>query len=606
MMAKKAMAMDKGKKKAALALLLVIATVLLAVFVPQLAQANTAEADVSTAAEFRAAMDNATVTRINLTNDITLDKGAITMNRNKSSLVVNGNGFTITQFSSNASTDLIRLNNSGNLRDITFRNMNIVGRNNSGFVFIFDGTAYRNVTVTFDGVTYNGPMLAMARDSNVVIRNSDVVLARGHTTSTCAVIKANNITFEGNVNLENLTTNAAELLWLKRNGSSFVVAAGANVNVANQGNRLSGFAKFKALNGSMTFEDGSSFSYIGSGSFQAGTALNAVYIGNTTRVHIETVGDFKDGSLIEIKNGVMEVEENAVVDIIARNNSHKKPVLKFVSRCTLTVNNPESFFIYNSATKSCGYGLAIGTSCCGNLQVRFNGIESLEYWRMNTSPHTSLPLATFEWVSSESSGFSAFFTFTGKKVTNVGTENYFGATPFNATTATLSNVNVIRIKGGSLHEVLFVTSGGSPADFTGNVRNNRTIEEPRPPTKDGNVFAGWYVNRDLSGSPWDFNRNVVTGNTILYAKWESSGMRTITYNAGGIGQDFGLGLTSTVSAGSQYTIKSNEAVDIFPIFDNLVIESWNTIFDGSGARYEVGEVIIAEENLILYAQWTER
>jgi uncharacterized repeat protein (TIGR02543 family) len=38
--------------------------------------------------------------------------------------------------------------------------------------------------------------------------------------------------------------------------------------------------------------------------------------------------------------------------------------------------------------------------------------------------------------------------------------------------------------------------------------------------KDGHVFAGWYKNEDLT-IPWDFENDLVQGNTVLYAKWES-------------------------------------------------------------------------------------
>jgi len=604
-MVTKLMASDRRTKKAALALLLmiIVAVVLLAVLVPQMARANATEVSVSTPAQLRAAIENANVTRINLTGNITLDKGALTINRNKSSLVVDGNGFTLTQFSSNASADLIRFNNSGTLRDITFQNMNIAGRNNSGFVDISTGTAYRNITVTFDNVSYTGPMLAMAQESNVVIRNSNLTLARGHTNSTCALVKANNITFEGNVVVRNDTTNSSDLFKLTRIASNLVIADGANVDVVNQGNRHSGFAKFKCSNGNLIFSDNSTFNYVGGGVFQSGCAVSTVYIGNLTRVYIMTDGNLQNCGLLMIK-GSMVVEEDAIVDIIAINNSNKKPVIKFTHQSTLMVNNPESFFVYNSASRVCGkYGLAIGTNCGGTIQITYNGMESIEYWRLNTSPHTNLPAATYKWENADGSGFTAFLTFNKNKASNVGTRDYTGETPFNATTATLRDINVIRIIGGSFREINFVTNGADGGDFFVKVRNNRIVGEPPIPVKEGYEFLGWYTDEDFEGPLWNFETGRVTDNMALYAKWELVEARTVSYVVGRYGNEFGQGFATSVPLGSTYIIKDSDEVNIFPTIDFLVIIAWNTIEDGSGTEYLVGQAVTITDNITLFAQW---
>ena len=45
------------------------------------------------------------------------------------------------------------------------------------------------------------------------------------------------------------------------------------------------------------------------------------------------------------------------------------------------------------------------------------------------------------------------------------------------------------------------------------------LAEPEAPTREGYVFAGWYLDKDYT-NPWKFDVNTVGGDIKLYAKWE--------------------------------------------------------------------------------------
>ena len=45
------------------------------------------------------------------------------------------------------------------------------------------------------------------------------------------------------------------------------------------------------------------------------------------------------------------------------------------------------------------------------------------------------------------------------------------------------------------------------------------VVEPQTPTNNFHTFAGWYKDAETT-IPWDFNTDVVTQNTTIYAKWE--------------------------------------------------------------------------------------
>ena len=69
-----------------------------------------------------------------------------------------------------------------------------------------------------------------------------------------------------------------------------------------------------------------------------------------------------------------------------------------------------------------------------------------------------------------------------------------------------------------LYTVTFVTNGGSAIPEQGVYEGNK-ITKPGDPTRGGYTFVAWYKEEGLINE-WEFETDVVTGNTTLYAKWE--------------------------------------------------------------------------------------
>jgi uncharacterized repeat protein (TIGR02543 family) len=68
-------------------------------------------------------------------------------------------------------------------------------------------------------------------------------------------------------------------------------------------------------------------------------------------------------------------------------------------------------------------------------------------------------------------------------------------------------------------DVIFEMNGAGKA-LKQKVRFGHRLYEPDAPKMQGHVFAGWYVDKDLS-APWDF-RDKVQKNLRLYAKWNAA------------------------------------------------------------------------------------
>lgn len=67
--------------------------------------------------------------------------------------------------------------------------------------------------------------------------------------------------------------------------------------------------------------------------------------------------------------------------------------------------------------------------------------------------------------------------------------------------------------------VSFSTNGGSEVESIINLSDGQKITQPTAPTKSGYVFAGWFKDFKLTDK-WDFEKDIVTSSTTLYANWE--------------------------------------------------------------------------------------
>ncbi len=86
------------------------------------------------------------------------------------------------------------------------------------------------------------------------------------------------------------------------------------------------------------------------------------------------------------------------------------------------------------------------------------------------------------------------------------------------------------------YNVYFYTHGGSIVEDVTNVAIGQTIQRPEDPTFEGFVFAGWYKTAEcLDGEEWDFENDVVEGDTTIHAKWvaDEDYLHSVTFKAEG-------------------------------------------------------------------------
>jgi uncharacterized repeat protein (TIGR02543 family) len=137
-------------------------------------------------------------------------------------------------------------------------------------------------------------------------------------------------------------------------------------------------------------------------------------------------------------------------------------------------------------------------------------------------------------------------------------------------------------------------SENTVADLT--VTYNSAVGELPYVSSSGYTFDGWFTGIDGSGIEYTSTTvHNIAGNTTLYAKW-SANSYTLEFNANYAGSvnpaDQRVTYDRTVTALPEVTRPG------------YVFKEWNTLQDGSGARYTVATVYTVAGNTVLYAQWT--
>lgn len=80
-------------------------------------------------------------------------------------------------------------------------------------------------------------------------------------------------------------------------------------------------------------------------------------------------------------------------------------------------------------------------------------------------------------------------------------------------------ISVPRFDERPSYDVSFESNGGSAVQaYT--VKSGSYIQAPADPVKNGQLFAGWYKDSQLT-APWSFDTDKVKGNVALYAKWKN-------------------------------------------------------------------------------------
>ncbi len=147
------------------------------------------------------------------------------------------------------------------------------------------------------------------------------------------------------------------------------------------------------------------------------------------------------------------------------------------------------------------------------------------------------------------------------------------------------------------YQVNFDTQGGSAVPVQ-RAQHNGKVTKPDDPTREGYTFDRWYKEQECTNI-WDFETDVVTDNTTLYAKWTEVVVApekyTVSFNLNGHG--------STIDSITDVVSGSTIAAPAAPTVEGWIFGGWYREADCTTAWNFTTDTVTADTTL--YAKWTK-
>ena len=205
------------------------------------------------------------------------------------------------------------------------------------------------------------------------------------------------------------------------------------------------------------------------------------------------------------------------------------------------------------------------------------------------------------------------FTISGPGMNKTGTYTIEGNTlnldffreADGTTTATLTDA-VLELNYGTAkmtflkkvnYTVSFDTNGGSAVENIA-VVNGKAVNEPTAPTKENNVFLGWYADADFK-TPFAFATTPIKADTTIYAKWAARTFGvaeyTVTFD---LGYEAAAPDTITTISGKAYGITAPEREGY--TFGGWYVSMYN---NGEKLTYAYTDATVFTDDTTLFAVW---
>lgn len=178
--------------------------------------------------------------------------------------------------------------------------------------------------------------------------------------------------------------------------------------------------------------------------------------------------------------------------------------------------------VYSGLTPKSTMDLGSTQDHIGALPVAAQVTEAPKITQKKTSDGMKVTLTT------ETPGADIYYTTDGKEPSSSFTRSRHYTEPFTVNTnVTLKAIAVCNKKkdskvtsakvDGKQYTVKFNANGGSKV-ASKKLWPQQKVSKPADPERSKYQFAGWYINKNCTVK-WNFNRDVVSGNMTLYAKW---------------------------------------------------------------------------------------
>ena len=314
---------------------------------------------------------NNSYTLVYLAKDISLSQG-ITILGSKSELTIDGlyptdgTGIihTYTDMNSSGSNDTIGIRTASSIH-ITVQNMNVIGRNYYGLIYVSEASSHQNVVVTYKNLTYSGPQITYHPSGLSVYHDLTINIIASTSAVANEVAEAGSLQIGGKTTIiHNSTIDSS--FWFRGYSSTpyLEILEGATVSLTTTRDVVytSNYLKL-IINKNATFNINTKYGFFRDNGHQASSILIDE---NSSFSIVQTQAN---GSYAMLTcRGTFNINDNASLYLQA-NYSNSAPLILFnTSSSAFNITNPKSIILYNSSYNCLSFSsTAIFNITCGKI-----------------------------------------------------------------------------------------------------------------------------------------------------------------------------------------------------------------------------------------------
>ena len=300
------------------------------------------------------------------------------------------------------------------INKVTVKNMNIIGNNYYGIIYVPESQTYKNITIEYNNVNYNGPQISfnpngLTRfiDSSITIK--DTALTVGNEVAECNKIEL------GGTTTINHTSKSNSTFWFRNENPSFTILTNSNVKVTSESRELFygpnnlTFSIMNSANISIITHSGMGYATNGTGTtvIEENASLSltqTTYNGSYSAWYsYGTITLNNNASLIIINNYPKITTSNYNISFLTSNSG-------------FILNNPKKVILYNTAAN------IINTNSTIPFKFQYSRINLFTNSISIEENITKTTLPTYSWYKEQSlSVINGTFT---KSTTNILESNY--------------------------------------------------------------------------------------------------------------------------------------------------------------------------------------
>lgn len=374
---------------------------------------------VETSAELKNVLEASNdITYIYLANDITLEQG-ITILGTKVQVTIDGlypadetgEIHTYTDMNSAGSGDAIGVRTASNIH-VKVKNLNVVGKNYYGLIYVSETSAHKDVIITYENITYNGPQITYHPSGLSIYQDMNINIVASTASPANEVGEVGSIQMGGKVVITHNATGDSTFWFRGTTGTPYIeILQDADVSITTTRDiaYTSNYLKI-TVNKNAKFNVKSKYGFFRDNGHQASSILvdeNSVFSiiqrqANGTVATLNCRGDF-------------EVNSGATIYLEA-NYQNSAPLILFnTTSSKFNINNPKSLILYNKSYNCLGFGNTSTFNInCGKLDYWATSPELIETGNIGNTP-------LYAWYKSGTENLSMISSVTSSKTTITST-----------------------------------------------------------------------------------------------------------------------------------------------------------------------------------------